>query len=71
MAKDTDPTYRMTLSLHVLNELGINLYSNVPAVLAEVIANSWDADAQNVQIEIDHENRRIVITDDGARHARK
>ena len=65
MAQDADPTYRMTLSLHVLNELGINLYSNVPAVLAEVVANSWDADAQKVQIEIDRDNRRIVITDDG------
>lgn len=57
--------YRMTLSLHVLNELGINLYSNVPAVLAEVVANSWDADATTVSIEIDQDNGRIVITDDG------
>ncbi len=65
MAQEADTTYRMTLSLHVLNELGINLYSNVPAVLAEVVANSWDADATCVRIEIDRENRRIVITDDG------
>ena len=65
MAQEVDTTYRMTLSLHVLNELGINLYSNVPAVLAEVVANSWDADATYVRIEVDRENRRIVITDDG------
>lgn len=65
MAQATDPEYRMTLSLHVLNELGVNLYSNVPAVLAEVVANSWDADATKVEIDIDAANERIVITDDG------
>jgi len=35
--------YTLTLDLNVLNHLGINLYSNVPAVLSEVVANSWDA----------------------------
>ena len=65
MTQARDTTYRMTLSLHVLNELGINLYSNVPAVLAEVVANSWDADATKVTIEIDQDDGRIIITDDG------
>ena len=49
----------------MLNELGINLYSNVPAVLAEVVANSWDADATKVTIEVDQKDGRIIITDDG------
>ena len=40
--------YQMTINLNVLNHLGINLYSNVPAVLSEVVANAWDADATNV-----------------------
>lgn len=57
--------YRMTLSLNVLNHLGLNLYSNVPAVLAEVVANAWDADARNVTVEIDIPKGEIVITDDG------
>ena len=57
--------FQMTLSLHVLEELGINLYSNVPAVLAEVVANSWDADARSVRINIDHDKAQIEITDDG------
>ena len=65
MTQARDATYRMTLSLHVLNELGINLYSNVPAVLAEVVANSWDADATKVTIEVDQKDGRITITDDG------
>lgn len=55
--------YTMTISLNVLNHLGIKLYSNVPAVLSEVVANSWDADAENVEIEIKKD--KIVITDDG------
>ena len=56
----------MTLSLNVLNHLGINLYSNVPAVLAEAVANAWDADATKVGIVLDPAHDRIVIQDDGA-----
>jgi len=57
--------YQMSLSLNVLNHLGFNLYSNVPAVLSETVANSWDADAETVSIEIDSANEKIIITDDG------
>ena len=55
--------YQMTLSLNVLNHLGLNLYSNVPAVLAEVVANSWDADAKNVEIIIAPDF--VEVFDDG------
>lgn len=57
--------YKMTISLNVLNHLGIGLYSNVPAVLSEVVANAWDADAGKVTIEIDGQEGRIVVQDDG------
>ena len=57
------PIYKMSISLNVLNHLGLKLYSNVPAVLSEAVANSWDADAENVDIVIEHD--RITITDDG------
>lgn len=53
----------MSLSLNVLNHLGINLYSNIPSVLSEIVANSWDADAQNVRIDI--KDNEIIIDDDG------
>ena len=53
----------MTINLNVLNHLGINLYSNVPAVLSEVVANSWDADATEVNIQIERD--KITITDNG------
>lgn len=62
---DPNPTYRMTLSLNVLKHLGFGLYSNVPAVLSEVVANAWDADARNVEIEIDPDGEKITIIDDG------
>ena len=31
--------YTMKMNLNVLNHLGIKLYSNVPAVLSEAVAN--------------------------------
>lgn len=43
----------MTLSLNMLNHLGINLYGNLPAVLPEAVANAWDADATEVAVTVD------------------
>ena len=60
-----DAKYYMTISLNVLNHMGLNLYSNTPAVLAEVIANSWDADATTVDVSFDTETKTITVTDDG------
>ena len=60
-----EPDYLLTIDLNTLNHLGIGLYSNVPAVLSEVVANSWDADATKVEINIDKMNNIITITDDG------
>ena len=64
MTADT-PLYQMTLSLNVLKHLGFGLYSNIAAVLSEVVANSWDADAKHVEIAIDANNGKVVIDDDG------
>lgn len=55
--------YRMTLDLQLLNHLGLNLYSNASAVISEAVANSWDADATEVNIVI--ENDCIIISDNG------
>ncbi len=59
------PTYEMTVDLNVLEHLGINLYSNMAAVLTEAVANAWDADAENVRIRVDAKCNRIEISDDG------
>lgn len=55
----------MRISLNALEHLGMNLYSNVPAVLSEIVANSWDADAENVSVTIDKLTETIIIEDDG------
>jgi hypothetical protein len=57
--------YALTIDLNALNHLGINLYSNIPAVISETVANSWDADAEHVWIDIDKTKRTVTITDDG------
>jgi len=57
--------YQMTVDLNVLEHLGINLYSNIAAVLTEVVANTWDADAENVTININPDAKVISIQDDG------
>lgn len=55
----------MTISLNALEHLGINLYSNIPAVLSEVVANAWDADAKKVIVTLDRQAETITIEDDG------
>jgi hypothetical protein len=55
----------MTVDLNVLDHLGINLYSNIAAVLTEAVANAWDADASKAQIRVDPASKWIEIEDDG------
>ncbi len=62
---ETDSKFTMTIDLNVLNHLGIGLYSSVPAVLSEVVANAWDADATQVAIMIDAKKGVITIDDNG------
>lgn len=64
MAGET-PRYRMEIELGVLDHLGLNLYSNMPAVLSEAVANAWDADATHVTIKVDSAKQTITIVDDG------
>lgn len=42
--------YTMTISRLTVDKLGVKLYDKVSAVLAELVANSYDADATVVQI---------------------
>lgn len=57
--------YELSIDLQVLKHLGIGLYSNIPAVISEVVANSYDADAENVWIDLDPTVNEIIIKDDG------
>ena len=56
--------YTMSLDMRVLQHLGIRLYSNVAAVISELVANSWDAEATEVRIRFDGDDR-IFISDNG------
>lgn len=62
--KKQEPLH-LNIDLNVLNHLGIGLYTNTPAVLTEIIANGWDADASEIRIDIDEENNEIIISDCG------
>jgi len=60
-----DAEYNLAVKLSVLRLLGPNLYGNMPAVLSELVANAWDADATRVDINIDRGKREIEIEDNG------
>ena len=44
--------YRMRISRLTIDKLGVKLYDRASAVVAELIANSYDADAQNVTVQL-------------------
>src|SRR4051794_26588775 len=46
----TPPEYRMRISRLTVDKLGIKLYDRVSAVIAELVANSYDADATKVTV---------------------
>src|SRR5262249_35178507 len=65
--KGTDKKYEMSVDLAVLDSLGINLYSNAAAVLSELVANAYDADATLVEVDWKKsEGGKVVVSDDGA-----
>lgn len=57
--------YVMTADLSVIESLGINLYSNAAAVLSELVANAYDADATEITINWKQGNQKIVVADNG------
>ncbi len=48
----SSPKYTMRISRLTIDKLGIQMYDRVSAVLAELIANAYDADAENVKITL-------------------
>src|SRR3989338_8949894 len=58
MAKKKNPTnrvnkkYTMRIERTIVDDLGLKLYDKVSAAIAEIIANSYDADAENVTVEV-------------------
>ena len=58
-----DKEYKLKISPRMLELLSKDLYTNMYFVLAELIANSYDADADNVFVFIDDDE--IRVEDDG------
>lgn len=58
-----DKEYKINIDPRILELLGPSLYTNIYYVLAELIANAYDADAHNVYI-ISNKND-ITVEDDG------
>lgn len=56
-------TYKLNVDPRILELLGPNLYTNIYYVLAELIANAYDADAKNVYIIAGKDD--IRVEDDG------
>ena len=57
----------MTFDPHTIEHLGVKMYSNIPNAIAELIANAYDADANNVKIKLFDEagEKRVEVIDDG------
>ena len=57
---------KLTFDINTINHLGVKLYSTIPPMLAELVANAWDADSHNVWISLSDQNKEITVTDDGS-----
>lgn len=57
--------FSINFDKNTIDHLGIKLYSSFPPVIAELISNSYDADAENVDVEIDYITKSVKVIDDG------
>lgn len=69
--EDTTDPLVLRFAHNIIEHLGLKLYQNKPTnVLAELVSNSWDADADNVWIDLltnEHGSpTAIAVADDGS-----
>ena len=62
--------FEMKFEMSTIKHLGLQMYSTLPPVIAELVANAWDANATTVEIsippgQIEDSKSEIVIKDDG------
>ena len=56
----------MTFDPKVIEHLGIRMYSTIPPVLGQLIANAYDADATEVKVELEDSGcKKIIVKDNG------
>lgn len=68
MADKNKSELKMTFDPNTITHLGIQMYSTLPPVIAELVSNSYDADAHEVILSLqdsDFSNKTISIKDDG------
>lgn len=74
------PAYTMRLSRRTIDKLGVKLYDKASAVVAELIANAYDADSESVTVtiplgtalakkaqdgEVEEAGYTVIVADDG------
>lgn len=67
MAVEKDNILRLQFDVHTIEHLGVQMYKTLPPVLAELISNSYDADASCATVIFDDksEQKSIIVIDDG------
>lgn len=55
----------MKFDIKTIDHLGVQLYKSFPPVIAELVSNSYDAEAKHVKIYLDYEKNIATIEDDG------
>lgn len=56
----------MRFDPRTIEHLGIQMYSTLPPVIAELVSNAYDAEAKEVKIHLfDEGNKKIIVEDDG------
>ena len=63
-------SYEMKFDIGTIKHLGLQMYSTLPPVIGELVANAWDANATRVDITvpedpIDQKRSEIIIKDNG------
>ena len=64
------PPYLMRFDVGTIKHLGLQMYSTLPPVIGELVANGWDANATRVDIVIpdtvlDFDKSEVIISDNG------
>ena len=68
MEAKRDERWQLRFDPRTIEHLGIKMYSRLPFALAELVANAYDAGAENVFIDLCDsiaDEKRIPISDDG------
>ena len=66
MTENNRQILQMKFAPNTIEHLGVKMYSTLPPVISELIANSYDADASEVTISLkDSSEKEIIVSDNG------